>query len=153
MESITASMMGHSTSIVKVLKEKPYMAEDENENLIVDPEICASGLLVNVTRKSVVNYFNQMSVEESNKILHQFDDKGYHFSKMPDLEAVYFWGKPINKIKKKYNPNINTGILCERIVDRMDRYTAAVLKCASYSYFTFIRSNGSIYRGDIMIYV
>lgn len=136
--------------VVQVLanSEKLYYAIDENGNSLVSKEITYTGILVNTTRSTVVEFKKSLSTSEKSKLKQFIEENKIIASRMPELQSIHFSGDFIEKIRKTINTvsgagphGTRSGTMSQATMEMLEKITAVVDDDPSFIHYTFIIKN------------
>lgn len=122
--------------VVQVLRDDEiYLAEDTNRNLLVSKNFLKSGILVNVTRKDVIEFQKTLTNEEKEKFREYSRKKNLIVLKVPEFNSLYYFGDDVKELKKclsesKYVPS---GVISIYV-----KMTASWLDDPNFQHYVFV---------------
>jgi hypothetical protein len=117
---------------LKVLCTTPvYIAEDENQNLVVDRKYFNLGLLVNTDRIKEKNII--LSKKDKIRVRKFLDETNMNYSRAPQVKAIHFMGYYAEEIKKDIlNGN-------SEAIHHFDEFIALLHPAESFDHYVFMR--------------
>ena len=118
--------------ILKVLCKTPiYIAEDENQNLVVDKKYFSLGLLVNTDRIKDKNIV--LSKQDEIRVRKFLDETNMNYSRAPQVKAIHFMGDYAEEIRKDIL-NGNT-----EAINHFDEFVALLYPAESFDHYVFMK--------------
>jgi hypothetical protein len=116
--------------IIRILSETPiYIAEDENENLVVDKDFFKLGILVNTNRIEEQNII--LSNEDKIRVRKMLDRTKLKYLRAPQFFGIFFMGSYVDEIR-------NT-IIDVNIIKHFDEFVALLYPAESFDHYVFTK--------------
>lgn len=124
-------------TIVKILSENPvYIAEDENDNLVVDKDFFKFGIMINTDRIEEQNIV--LTDMDKIRVRKMLDDTELKYLRAPQFFGIFFMGSYVDEIKATVT---DTNMIDITIIKHFDEFIALLYPAESFDHYVFARDS------------